>query len=922
MSTNPDPWHVLSPYLDQALTLPEEERARWLESLRRENPALASQLQALLHSHRMAEREGFLEKGPSLPSATAGLAGQMLGAYKLISPIGQGGMGTVWRAERCDGRFERQAAVKFLNLAVSGHGGEERFKREGAILGRLSHPHIAELLDAGVSEAGQPYLVLEHVDGDPIDRYCDERKLDIEARVRLFLDVLGAVAHAHANLIVHRDIKPSNVLVSKDGQVKLLDFGIAKLLEGEGQEGAATLLTREAGSALTPEYAAPEQVTGAPVTTATDVYGLGVLLYVLLTGQHPAGPGQHSPAELLKAITETDPPRPSDVVVSAAGQAAPSAANRAISADKLSRQLRGDLDTIAAKALKKNPQERYGSVAALAEDLTRYLRNKPISARPDTVRYRAVKFVRRNRTIVTLATVALVALAAGAVGTLLEARTARIQRDLARTQRDFALRQLSRAEVINDLDNFLLVDAAPMGKPFTVNQLLARAEHIVERQHDPANRVELLMSIGRKYWAQDQDARAGSVLEEAYRLSRGMGEASIRAQASCELASALSRGVDSTRAEALIQEGLAELPRKPEFVLDRILCLERGSEVARESDLSQEGIARALAARELVKQSPLQSELLELRTLMDLAESYREAGQYRDAIPVFEQASRLMESLGRDDTQNAGTLLNNWALALHDDGRPLEAEKLFRRAIDISRGGQSEDAVSPMLLNNYARTLRVLGRWKEAARTAERAYFKAKQADDRTVFKQAMMLRARVYIDQHDFVRATAMLAEADAMFRRDLPPGHSAFTVLTSEHALLEMERGNLEPALRLANEAMDKIGAAAQSGKGQAAYLVSFLLLRRSDIERRLSKNSEAVADASRALSLLRAAADPGKSSCEVGRAYLLLARALQAERRTDEARSAFRSAAEQLEPTVGSDHPDTRAARQLAGLETSHQ
>ena len=254
---------------------------------------------------------------------------EVIGPYRLVNKIGQGGMGQVWLAERSDGRFERKAAVKFLNVALMGQVGEDRFKREGAILGRFSHPNIAELLDAGVSSSGQPYIVLEYVEGKPIDRYCDQSALDVKARIALFLDVLGAVAHAHANLIVHRDIKPSNVLVNKDGHVKLLDFGIAKLLEEEGQENAATLLTREGESPLTPEYAAPEQVTGGPVTTATDVYTLGVLLYQLLCGQHPAGSGVRTPASLLKAIVDTEPPRLADVVTPTKANAKENATNAA-----------------------------------------------------------------------------------------------------------------------------------------------------------------------------------------------------------------------------------------------------------------------------------------------------------------------------------------------------------------------------------------------------------------------------------------------------------------------------------------------------------------------------------------------------------------------------------------------------------------
>src|SRR5262249_6149067 len=227
----PEQWKILSAYLDQALTLPDQELATWLQSLDVENPEIAVRLRELLDKHRFAEEKKFLEGGPSLLQS-GGRPGEDIGAYKLTSTIGHGGMGTVWLAERSDGRFERRAAVKFLNIALVGRGLEERFQREGAILGRLSHPNIAELLDAGVTASGQPYLIIEHVAGDPVDHYCDQHKLGVEQRVKLFLDILAAVAHAHANLIIHRDIKPHNVLVSKQGQVKLLDFGIAKLLEG------------------------------------------------------------------------------------------------------------------------------------------------------------------------------------------------------------------------------------------------------------------------------------------------------------------------------------------------------------------------------------------------------------------------------------------------------------------------------------------------------------------------------------------------------------------------------------------------------------------------------------------------------------------------------------------------------------------
>jgi serine/threonine protein kinase len=436
----PEQWQEVSPYLDEVLELVPEQRAAWLRSLSQENARLAAMVQALLDEQQQLRQEGFLERSPL--RAGAGLAGQRVGSYALLSQIGQGGMGTVWLAQRSDGRFERQAAVKFVNLALTSHATGERFKREGSILGRLTHPHIAGLLDAGISADGSPYLILEYVDGLAIDQYCDEHTLDVDTRVGLFLDVLSAVAEAHANLIVHRDIKPSNVLVRNDGQVKLLDFGIAKLLAQEGETASATMLTMESGGALTPRFAAPEQVAGGTVTTATDVYALGVLLYLLVTGQHPARTVGNSPAELVKAIVEVEAPRASGSV-SAESTAAE---KRSTTPEKLRRQLGGDLDTILGKALKKNPQERYTSVTAFADDLRRYLKHEAISVRPDTFAYRTTKFLRRNRTAVTFTTIAiLLVIGSLSIGLLIANRERKIAE-----QRFAQVRQLANKFI--DLD--------------------------------------------------------------------------------------------------------------------------------------------------------------------------------------------------------------------------------------------------------------------------------------------------------------------------------------------------------------------------------------------------------------------------------------------------------------------------------------
>jgi serine/threonine-protein kinase len=910
MSTlTPEQWQSLSPYLDQALAMTGDERAAWLTSLGEQNPALATQLAVLLEEHRVLAQEGFLEKGPAALPSAPGLAGQTIGPYTLLSQIGQGGMGSVWLAERSDGRFQRRVAVKFLCIALVGRSGEERFKREGSILGRLAHSNIAELVDAGVSSTSQPYLVLEYVDGDHIDRHCDQHKLDVQARVHLFLDVLAPVAHAHANLIVHRDIKPSNVLVRTDGRVKLLDFGIAKLLEGEGEGGAASLLTLEGGRAMTPEYAAPEQLTGAPATTATDVYALGVLLYVLLTGQHPAGSGLHTPADLVKAIVDTEPTRPSDAVTAtkATAEATTSnAARRTTTPDKLSRLLRGDLDTIVAKALKKHPQERYASVTALADDLRRYLKHEPISARPDTFAYRAGKFVRRNRTAVALATLAFVATITGIVGTIAQTRAARVQRD-------FALRQLSRAEAINDLNEFVLTDSPPP------SETLDRAERILGRQQraNLADRVETLISLGSNAGVEQGDARPRRILEEAYQLSRGLPEPSTRAKAACALGVMLSLGDQLPRAESFIQEGLKELPDESQFALDRVSCLRDGAAVSRANGAALESISRLQLAQQLLKQAPFHSEMLDVQIAMSLGDSYRLVGRNREACAEFEQASARLTALGRDDTGFAGSVSYKWGLSLYLLGRPLEAEKLIHRAIVIFSESEDAPEAIPWQLISHARALRDLGHLDKAAEQAEHGYVRAQKIGEQNTVNQSLLLRASIYRMRGDLAHATDMLAELEPRLRSNLPAGNIFFASLASEQGLVEQARGNVSTALDLMNQAL-AIAEASVKASQQGADFVPTLLVYRSDMERQLGRTNDAVADATQALSQFQEAAQPGTFSSNLGRAYLALGRGLQAQGKPDQARVAFRSAAEHLQSTLGPDHPDTRRARQLAGLE----
>jgi serine/threonine-protein kinase len=905
----PERWQEIGPFLDHALSLSEADRMLWLKSFRTEKPELADLLQELLEEHRALSEQRFLEGSPIAGINQSSLAGQNIGAYKLISPIGEGGMGSVWLAERADGRFERRVAVKFLRFSVAAQGGIERFKREGSILGRLSSPHIAELIDAGVTPKGEPYLVLEHVEGEHIDEYCDKHALAVEARIRIFLNVLSAVAQAHAHLVVHRDIKPSNVLVHKDGQVKLLDFGIAKLLVDDATPALPTLLTAERGGALTPQFAAPEQVTGAAVTTATDVYALGVLLYLLLTGQHPAGPGPHSAADLVRAIVDTEPPRASNVILTNT-----ISEKRSTTPDRLRRQLRGDLDTILVKALKKNSTERYASVTTMADDLQRYLRHEPIAARPDTLTYRMNKFVRRNRAAVALAALALVALIAGATGTLIQARSARRQRDLT-------LRQLARAEQINGLNRFLVADAGPAGKSLTVDQLLEREERIVERENyagNPGNHVQMLVSVGLHYCDKEEYEKALPIFERAYRLSLGLADSSAHAQAACALALPLYRHSEFARAESLIQEGLRVLPDDSQSSLDRVFCLLNGGEVAGWSGDDREALKRDQAAEAILRNSALAASFLRLNVLNNLAEDYLGFGQLSKANDYYGQASALITSLGYDETQTAVVLLAGWGNVLLQAGRSYEAEKVLRRALDIGQEGQSGSIANPILLNAYAEALRQLERLDEAASYAERGYAQAQQKKDAPIAEQSLFKLAQICREQHDLKRAGVLLVQVEPLMHQVLPAENYAFKLLVSEQSMLAQANGDLPRALQLADQAVSMSEAAIKDGKSQGEVL--FLpgwYVRRSGIELEAQQADKARADAERAVSLFRADSEPGTFSIYVGKAYMALGRALQAQGKLDEARVAFQSAAEQLEHAGGPDHPLAREARQLAKL-----
>lgn len=471
------------------------------------------------------------ESGPrpaAEAASTAAGTGARLGAWELVDVIGVGGMGEVWVATRGDGLYTGRAAVKLLRSAHAGSAMagllNARFAREGELLARLTHPHIAQLLDAGVTPEGTRYLVLEYVQGVRIDQWCDARRLAVDARLRLLLQVCEAVAFAHANLIVHRDLKPANLLVTDAGHVKLLDFGVAKLL-ADAPGADADDLTRAGAAGLTPEYAAPEQINGEPVTVATDVYALGVLMYVLLSGQRPYGSPRSTAAQLARDIVEAEPRRLSAEALSPGSASdtridrAAAAQARSTSVQRLRQQLGGDLEHIAAKALRKRPADRYSSVQALADDIVRHLRHEAVSAQAPTLAYRSRKFVQRHKVFVAAGMLVIGAVTAGLAATLWQARLARAQASLARTE----------AANANAIKDFMLgvFGTASVGDGKTTQDTTARellqkgGERLMaDRQLAPAARLELLTEVASLQNNLGLIDSADPMQREALRLAR------------------------------------------------------------------------------------------------------------------------------------------------------------------------------------------------------------------------------------------------------------------------------------------------------------------------------------------------------------------------------------------------------------------
>ena len=517
----PERWQKIDELFQAALGCAPEQRSAFLDGACGGDHALHAEVESLLAADRTGDftNAAAYQEGMRLLGRGRELAGRHIGPYRLIREIGSGGMGMVYLAARDDATFDKQVAIKLVASGLDTERIVERFRAERQILASLDHPNITRLLDGGTTEDGLPYFVMEYIVGEPIDKYCDARNLSVVERLKLFQTVCSAVQYAHQNLVIHRDIKPANILVTSAGVPRLLDFGIAKLLSPPLTSGGDTA-TMTANRFLTPLYASPEQVRGRAITTASDVYSLGVLLYELLTGQRPYGRALTSAAEIERAIVEEEPERPSLAVLrdEAVGRA------RGTTPDRLRRTLQGDLDNIVLVALRKEPHRRYTSAEQLSEDISRHLENLPVIARPDTRGYRLRKFVRRNKAGGIAAALVLVTLTGGLVATLWQAHVARQQRDLARVE------QAKADRIKTFLKDMLAFSSPEYTSPNPTKNQDVKVSEVVD---DAAKRVETELADQPEV-LQEVQATIGGVyaaqgrLEQAEPILRAARERSVR----------------------------------------------------------------------------------------------------------------------------------------------------------------------------------------------------------------------------------------------------------------------------------------------------------------------------------------------------------------------------------------------------------
>ncbi|CAN5411521.1 hypothetical protein BH11PSE9_BH11PSE9_19490 [soil metagenome] len=919
-------WPEISALLDEALNLPPADHAGWLASLTGEPAAHREALTALLAHRPKAGTDDFLVDGPKLNNVSdapvTGLAeGTQIGAYRLISELGRGGMGTVWLAERADGMMNRRVALK-LPRAVWGDSFAERLGREREILASLEHEHIARLYDAGVDAQGRPFLAMEFVEGEPIDAYCHTRDLTVGARLGLLLQVAAAVEHAHSRLVVHRDLKPGNILVTAEGQVRLLDFGIAKLLEGE--HTTETALTQYAGRALTLDYASPEQIRGEPLGTASDVYSLAVVAYEVLAGTRPYRLKRGSAAELEEAIATLDPPRASEQADNAATRKA----------------LRGDLDAILNKALKKEAAQRYAGVEAFARDIERHLLGLPVQARPDSRSYRTKKFLSRHRLAVAAGAGIAVALIVGTGVSLWQA-------SLARDQATMARHESRRAQAVQDfLFDIFQANSDSQNSPVKARDTSARqlldvgtARLATQLTDAPEARAEVLGMLASMYYALDLGEQASSLERQRVGLLKQQ-----RGPQDPEVANSLIMLADylrSTDQRDQILPALEEARAILDAAGDRTsirradllttlaqrnqnLSYEKMKAYADEAvavmrpharpgtNLLSTPLTLAARARFLLGQpadaEPLYREALQGLLQLDevpqkslaqardsLAECLTMQQKRDEAAQMFEQEEAgSRAAFGPDDTATLVAMSRRAAL-LHNMGQRAVARSKHEEALRrvLATRGADDTLYTPIVRTDYARSLLAEGQLAPAlaqiglVNRSNRIHYAGS-----AVLGSGLRIEANVLAAMGRTDEARALFAEGYDLFRKG-----GGGTMAAWRHNRFHLDEARLDLALHDPKTALARLARFAPPpetpGRVQPEEVERDILL--SAAHAQSDSPEQAIASAQRAVERLKAATvDPrqpalqAEAALALGRALLQAGRAASARIPIEEAAS----------------------------------
>ncbi len=799
-------------------------------------------------------------------------------------------MGSVWRARRVDGRFAGTVAIKFVHAAWIGRKGDGRFRLEGQLLGRLDHPHIARLLDAGVLDGTHPYLIIEYIEGEPIDAYCARNSLGLKARIGLFIDVLAAVTHAHNNLIVHRDLKPANIFVTRDGTVKLLDFGVAKLLDDELESNAAP---PSSAVALTPQYAAPEQLLAQTVSTATDVYALGLVLYLLLTGIHPFS--LRSRSDALRALLNEDPAR---------------ASSAAAVAGIPGRLLEGDLDNILHKALKRDPRERYPSAEAFGEDLHRFLSYQPVLARPDSWRYRLAKFTRRNRTGLLVGSLAASAL-------VIASTFALVQMFEARAQRDIAVFEATDASAQSELTEFLLGDSLSRAPREAARLRLDRARDLIHRRfrNDPLVEARLLLALSGRYLDTGDFKGGAELMQEVEAIGRTLDDPDLNADIACGRAQDAIEGGDLATARKQIASAERNIQRLEIVPVGLSAeCAKAAAYIAHQEDDDAKAVVLLRDNLRMLEREKQQRTPTYTSVAHEYARSLSMSGDYRGAWAAEQSVLATVRDVGRDDSDGYYAMVNVGAAALIFGGQPRKALQLIQSTVAKSRETAAE-AVLPFYLD----ATRLLA---EAALSAspstDSGLMKAADTAEKEGLYSAVPLyrgsAVRAAIDRGDLAAADRdweLLSPLEKKLVADTAQPRNGLRVLL-EHCRLYLAHRQLADAASSLQKVIALIPAARRETHADWQQIV----LLRAEIEYARRDYASAARDAQVAVDRARAQAIDPQSSAWIGEALLWRARS---EAALGDAHSALASARESLShlsATLDQTHPMVAAARALTG------